>query len=107
LSCHQRCLRGVVLGDHQEPARVAVEAVDDAGPCDARDAAVVVAARAERVDERPAPVAGRRVDHEAGRLVDDQQVLVLVDDVDRDLGRRGDLRRDDRRDVELELGPQL
>jgi hypothetical protein len=58
----------------------------------------VVAAREERIDERALPVAGRGVDHEAGGLVDDQQVLVLVDDrhgdgrvglqMVRDLGRR-------------------
>ena len=60
--------------------------------------AVVVAARQQRVDERPLPVAGRRMDHEARGLVDDQQVIVLVHDrqgdrrvglqMVRDLGRR-------------------
>ena len=41
---HQRVLRGVGPGDHQQAARVAVEAVDDARPLDAGDPA-----------ERPAP----------------------------------------------------
>ncbi len=40
--------------------------------------AVVVAPREQRVDQRPLPVAGRGMDHEARGLVDDQQVIVLV-----------------------------
>ena len=43
---HQGRLRGVVAGHDQEARRVAIEAVDDARPRDARDAPVVVAARA-------------------------------------------------------------
>ncbi len=46
--------------------------------------AVVVAAGEQRVDERALPVARGRVHDEARRLVDDEQVIVLVDDVDRD-----------------------
>ena len=61
----------------------------------------------QRVDQRVGGVARRRVDDEAGRLVDDQQVVVLVDDVERDVGRRGEVERDDRRDVEPQLGPRL
>ena len=76
-------LGGVVLGDHQQAARVAVEAMDDPRPRDAGDAAVLAAAGAgeQRVDERVAVVMpGRRMDDEARRLVDDEQVVVLVDD---------------------------
>ena len=82
---HDRGLRGVGPGDHQQPARIAVEAMDDARPLDAGDAApgLAVAVRQERVDERAARMTGRRVDDEPGRLVDDQQVLVLVDDPQR------------------------
>ena len=55
------------------------------------------AAAEQRVDERSVGVARRRMDDEPGRLVDDEQVLVLVDDGDVDL-RLGDrLRRDRRR----------
>ena len=54
------------------------------GPRDAGDPAVVVAAGEQRVDQRALPVAGRRVDDEARRLVDDEQVVVLVHGVDRD-----------------------
>ena len=61
---HDAGLGRVVAGDDQQPGRVAVEAVDDARPRDPGDAAVVVAAGEQRVDERALPVArapgGRR-----------------------------------------------
>ena len=65
---HQRRLRGVVLGDHQQPARVAVEAMDDARPRDAGDAAVLGAAGAgqQGVDQRVGGVA-RATDGPRGR----------------------------------------
>jgi hypothetical protein len=47
------------------------------------------------------------VDHETGRLVDDEDVGVLVDDVEADLGRRFEVRLLGLWDVERELGPGL
>ena len=92
-------------GDHDQPARVAVEAMDDPGPLDAGDPAPgrAVAVRQERVDQRPAGVPRRRVDDEAGRLVEDQQVVVLVDDLERDIGLGGQIEGDDLGDVEPQL----
>ena len=62
--------------DHQA-RRVAVEAVDDPG-------SVGVAAgdvpREQAVHERAGRVSGRGMDDEACRLVDDDEVLVLVGD---------------------------
>ena len=63
--------------DHQAGG-VAVEAVDDPG-------ALGLAARgdpAQHVDERAAPVPRRRVDDEAGGLVDDDQPVVAEDERD-------------------------
>jgi len=71
--------------DGQQPRGVAVEPVHDPGP-------LGIAARAaagQRIDERVAAVPRAGVDDQPGRLVDDQDVLVLPDDV-----RRG--RRDNR-----------
>ena len=75
-------------GDHQQAARVAVEAVDDPRPLDAGDPTPgrAVAVGQQRVDQRAAGMARRRMDDQPGRLVDDQQVVVLVDDAERDLG---------------------
>ena len=60
------------------------------GPRDARDAAVLRAAGPgeQRVDERARRWPGRRMDDEPGGLVDDQQVVVLVDHLERDVRRR-------------------
>ena len=77
------------------------------GRGDPGDAAVVIAAGEQRVDQRPAPVAGRRVNDQPRRLVHDQDVVVLVDHLHRDrrIGlqvvrdlRRRHLERDRRRD---------
>ena len=92
------------------PGGVAVEPVDDARPV------VVSAGRVELeqpVHERPGRRPGARVDDETGRLVDDEQVLVLPGDVEvhrlrRELDRLGQL--DDHVLPALEpvaLGPPL
>jgi hypothetical protein len=45
--------------------------------------------RDERVDQRAGARAGGRVDDKPGRLVDDDQLVVLVNDIERNrLGRR-------------------
>ena len=78
----------VGLGDHQQPRRVLVDAVDDAGPRDAADARQAAGAMVEqRVDQRPVAIAGGGMDDQAGGLVDDQQMLVLEDDRQRDVLR--------------------
>jgi len=98
-SCAIRRRLGEVLsGDHEEAARVAVEAMNDAGPAHTGDPAEGGAAVApeEGVDEGPALMAGRGVDHQPGGLVDNEQVVVLVHDGHRDIRlrlRRRRLRR--------------
>ena len=39
----------------------------------------------QRIDERPAPVARRRMDDHPGRLIHHQQRVVFIDDADRDI----------------------
>ena len=79
----QLAVRRVVLGDDHDAGRAAVEPVDDAGPQFAADAAQVVDVVQQRVDQRAVRVARRRVHHHAGRLVDDDDVGVLEEDVER------------------------
>ena len=80
----ERAMRLVGLGDDQQPARVLVEAMHDAGPRHAADAGEAGAAMGDqRVDQRAGGVAGARMHHEAGRLVDDDERVVLIDDVER------------------------
>ena len=77
-------------GDHEHAARVAVEAVHDAGTrlvTDVRDLRVV---REQAVDERAVGVPRARVHDEARRLGDHEHVVVLVAHVrdDRRIGLR-------------------
>ena len=75
------------LGHDEQPRGSAIEAVDDAGPPWVRAARC---AAGERLGERPGSVPARRMHHDPGRLVHDEQVLVLVDDVVRRVaGLRG------------------
>ncbi len=67
----------------------------DAGTLDAADAGEAVAAMGdERVDQCSAGMSGGRVHDEVRRLIDDDDVGVLVDDIERDGlgGRLGRLR---------------
>ena len=82
------------------------------GRRDAADAGKAVAAmRDQRVDERSGLVPGRRMHDQAGGLVDDQQVGILVDDLEGDdlafrFGRQGrrHVDNDARACIELSIG---
>ena len=73
-------VRRVVLGDDHQSRRAAVEPMHDARPLLAADAAQIVDMMQQRVDQRAAGVAGRRMHDHSGRLVDDDEIAVLVDD---------------------------
>ena len=82
----QPLMRAVVLGDDQKAGGVLVEPVHDARPLHAADAGERVAAmRDQRVDQCAGRMPGRRMHHEAARLVDDDEIVVLVDDIERDI----------------------
>ena len=76
----QLLVRRVVLGDDHQPRRAAIEPVHDARPLLAADAAEIVDVMEQRVDQRAARVPGRRMHDHARRLVDDDEVAVLVED---------------------------
>ena len=73
-------VRGVVLGHHHQAGRAAVEPMDDARPLLAADAAEIVDVVEQRIDERAARVAGGGMDDHARRLVDDDEIVVLIQD---------------------------
>ena len=59
--------------------------VHDAWSFDTVDAKQRAAAMGnQRIDERALPIAGRRMDDEIGRLVDDDDVGVFINDIERD-----------------------
>ena len=91
----ERAVRRVVLCDHQQSARVLVDAVDNARTDLAVDAGQAVPAVIhQRVDQRPAPVPRRGMHHHAARLVDHDDIRILVHHIERDvLGLNLDLSR--------------
>ena len=103
----EAAMGAVGLCHDEEPARVLVEPVHDPRPLNAADAGEALAAMGdERVDQCAAVMAGGRMDDEPGRLVDHDELLVLMDDAERDrlalrLGRRRS------RDFEHDLGARL
>ncbi len=62
--------------DHEQARRVAIEAMDD--PRTVRLLPAFDVVREQSVHERPARMSRRRMHDDAGALVDDEQVLVLV-----------------------------
>jgi len=99
LSVRQRGLR-----DDQEARGVAVEAMHDPRP-----ALGAVGERCptgdQRVDQSVVPVTRRGVDHQAGRLVDHGEVIVLEDDGERKGVRREGTRRLGLGNVDVDLFP--
>ena len=98
----QRLVGGVVLGHHHDPRGVLVEPMDDARPAHAADARQAVAAMGQQgVDQGVVGIAGRGMDDQPGRLVQHQQVGILVEDIEVDRLGLG-LRRLGLRDVDNE-----
>ena len=77
----QRPMGGIILGSHDQAAGILVQAMDDARATFASDAREGLSAMGdEGVDQRAIGIAGCRVHHHAGRLVDDDEILVFEDD---------------------------
>ena len=71
----------LVISRHDHQARgIAVQPVHDAGPLRAADRRPARAATQQSVDQRAGGMTRPRVHDEAGRFVDDDQVVVLVED---------------------------
>ncbi len=86
----ERLEGGVVLGDDEAARGLLVEAVDDARPENAADARESRDVVEERVDQRAPRVPGGRMDDEAGGLVEDEEVAILVEDGERQVLGLGD-----------------
>ncbi len=72
---HQRLVGGQGLGHHEQTAGVLVEAMHDAG---ARQLVEVRRVMQQRVLQSTVPIARGGMNHESGRLVDHQNLLVFV-----------------------------
>lgn len=74
------------LGNDQKAARILVDPVNNAGAFDAANSGQTVAAMVdERIDKRSRPVASTRMNHETCGFVDDDEVIVFVNDGQRDV----------------------
>jgi len=78
----QGLMRPVRFGYDHQPSGVLVEPVDDARARHPPDAGEIVAMVEEGVDEGSRRVACRRVDHQASRFVDDENVGILKDHIE-------------------------
>jgi hypothetical protein len=79
----QGAMRGIVLGHQQHAAGIAVEAVDDAGPQLAAQRGERLEAIKQRVDQRAGVHSRARVNHHAGGLVDGYEIVVFIEDAQR------------------------
>lgn len=77
----QRIVRLQRLGDHEQTARVLVEPMHDAGARNCRECRFMMQ---QRILQRPIGIPSCGMDDQARRLVDDQKLLVLVDEVECD-----------------------
>ena len=70
-------MRRIVFGDDKNAARFLVQPMNDARAFLAADAGKIFAMGEERVDQRVFLMAGARVNHEPGRLVEDEKIVVF------------------------------
>lgn len=101
----ERSVAHVVASYDDQPRCALVEPVHDARTCRATDGGPVSAPAEQRVDQRARVMARSRVNHHPGGLVDDREVVVLVDDLERNR-LRGSVGDVGLRDLELHHVPR-
>src|SRR5690606_25600119 len=84
----KRLCKGTVhlvrLGHHDDPARLAVKPVDDAGATHTADARKGISAMMdESIDQGSGPIAGSGMDHKTGLLVDHDQAVIFIQHIER------------------------
>ena len=98
----ERAMGPIRLGNDKQPAGILVQPVHDARPLFASDAGEGGAAvRDQRVHQRARAIARGGMDHEPGRLVEDQELGILEHDFERNVFG-GDRRLGGRRKIELD-----
>ena len=78
-------MRLVILGDDNAAAGLFIEAVDDAGTMFLRSGGESAAVVEQGIDQRPLVMTGPDMDDHASRLVDDNEVFILVQDAQRNV----------------------
>jgi hypothetical protein len=85
----QRAVRRISQGNGQQTCGIPIEAVNDAGTKRIAPRAQLLAMMKQRIDQSAFVVTRRRVYDETRRFVHDQQFLIRVDEVQRDILRNG------------------
>jgi 4-hydroxy-3-methylbut-2-en-1-yl diphosphate synthase IspG/GcpE len=76
------------LGGDHHPGRIAVQSMHNTRALDAADPLQAIAAMKQQgIDQRAIGRTGSRMNHHAHRLVDHDQLVVLVEDIERDILR--------------------
>ena len=84
----KRLMRLVILTDHEQPRRVHIDAMHDARTHHSVDRAELrTTVIHHRIHEGPLRMPRRRMHDHTLRLIHDQHILILVDDVERDVLR--------------------
>src|SRR5689334_3810736 len=79
----QPLMSAIGFGYDQQARRVLVDAVDDAWACHSADPGQpTLTMMKQRIDQGSVQIARGRMDHQAGGLVDDDQVGIFMDDVE-------------------------
>ena len=81
----ERMMRLVIFGNDQAAARVFVETMHNSGTLFPADSGQRLAMMKQRVDQRVLAVAGSRMDDQAGRFVNHNQIIVFMENFERDL----------------------
>jgi len=81
---HQGILRTLGTGNHHQPGGVLVEAVNDAAAWQQR---LIRVAMQQGIEQCALGISRARVNHQPYRLVDDQDVLILINQVEGDILR--------------------
>ena len=78
----------VILGDHQQSAGILVDAMDDSRTDNAVDGRKpVFAVKHDRIDQRPRIVSYCRMDYHSLGFVHNQNIVIFIEDVQRDIFR--------------------
>ena len=90
----ERLVGDVRLGDDDAAGGVLIQPVDDAGALDAADAGELALAMMQQgIDQRAVGISRCRMDDHAGALVEDDQIVILEEDFQREV-LRGVVERD-------------
>ena len=88
--CRQLAMRLIILGHHDQSAGLFVETMHNARPQLSADAGEAGEVMKQCIHQRP-PIAfvfggpSPHVNHHSGRLVNDRKIVILVDNVERDI----------------------